>query len=151
MNYNNTILNSILDESYIDLSKNTSLYEDIYKFYNDKNLLTNEIDLLIIDIKNKLTNKKTYIKSMYTFSISIALSFVTSAITTNVTDAINKKNTTLMGIPSILGTFLGVSISFFILSLIFFIPFIKSYRIDEREKLIYIVMLKALNYLKAKA
>lgn len=141
MNYNITKLNSLLSSSIKDLDKNTLIYETTYEFYKNKNLLTNEIDLLIIDIENKLTNKKTYIKSSTTFFISIALSFIT----TTITNAINKNH------DSILGTIFGISLSFLIFGPIFYRTFFKNYKIDNQEKLIYIVILKVLNDLKAKA
>ncbi len=141
-------LESILNDVDEDFAKNLTLYNDIYKFYNNKDLQIEEIDLLIITIEDKLSNKKVFIDTMNKFTYSIILGFSSTIITNIFIKYINADQIPNLNIGSFIVSFIGIFIGLIYLYFILLKPLLKNNQEDNSEKLVYTITLKILNDLR---
>ncbi|WGX76525.1 hypothetical protein [Paraclostridium dentum] len=128
----NTIkVKDILNESYKDFTENSYIYNEIYKFYKEKELSIEDIELLIMDMELKAAKQTNLIDSLN--KIYIALSVPTF---TYFTVKISNIDTIKL---------IALIVVLILVYFCFMKPASKQIQINHQEKFIYLLTIKALN------
>ncbi|MCG4722830.1 hypothetical protein, partial [Alistipes putredinis] len=70
----NTIkVQNILSQCYKDFTENSSIYNEVYKFYKDKALSIDDINLILMDIELKVSNQTKLIDNLAKISITLSI------------------------------------------------------------------------------
>ncbi|CEN90110.1 hypothetical protein [Paraclostridium sordellii] len=137
----NTIkVQNILSQCYKDFTENSSIYNEVYKFYKDKALSIDDINLILMDIELKVSNQTKLIDNFAKISITLSIpayTYFTNIILKNKVFA----HINIYGI-----------IAFVIVAILLYFsclkPAIREVQNSHQEKLIYLITIKALNDLK---
>ncbi|MCR1876425.1 hypothetical protein NSA45_11145 [Paraclostridium bifermentans] len=137
----NTIkVQNILSQCYKDFTENSSIYNEVYKFYKDKALSIDDINLILMDIELKVSNQTKLIDNLAKISITLSIpayTYFTNIILKNKVFA----HINIYGI-----------IAFVIVAILLYFsclkPAIREVQNSHHEKLIYLITIKALNDLK---
>lgn len=132
----NTIkVQDILNESYKDFTENSYIYNEIYKFYKEKELSVEDIELLIMDMELKAAKQTNLIDSLN--KIYIALSVPTFTYLT-----VKISNIDISKLIALIAVLILVYFCFMK-------PASKQIQINHQEKLIYLLTIKALNDIRS--
>lgn len=131
---------NILSQCYKDFTENSSIYNEVYKFYKDKALSIDDINLILMDIELKVSNQTKLIDNLAKISITLSIpayTYFTNIILKNKVFA----HINIYGI-----------IAFVIVAILLYFsclkPSIREVQNSHQEKLIYLITIKALNDLK---
>lgn len=131
----NTIeVQNILNQSYTDFDENSSIYNEIYQFYKNKALSIDDIDLLLLDMEFKASTQINLIDILYKIFIALSVPAVTYL-------AVKVYNINIIKFIALI--IISILAYFFVMK-----PVSKQIQIDNQERLIYLLTIKALNDLK---